>query len=233
MALIVAWPNDGRLVATTESPEITIVGDEAAAAGALCARAAEHSEPAATNVAAAGMSRRQMCRGRRGPRRKTVSMNDTPFRGTTTGPHFARTPGNCARRKAPAPLDQGSGCPQHPVKTFASGPCTHRLPIPVLARPPGVHPQAPARSPSVAPTSDQLTMSAAPSERSGRSRSRRLDDSRAGPGPAGRKCRDCRQAASRVGVSAASRGSADCSATGWVRRKAPAATAPPTSSAAK
>jgi hypothetical protein len=56
VAWIVAWPNEERLVPTTESPETTIVGPAALAGAAAAA--------AAINVTAAGATRRQIVRRR-------------------------------------------------------------------------------------------------------------------------------------------------------------------------
>ena len=55
-------PNEGRLVATTESPETTIVGPPPVDAdGAACAVAEAQSTPALVSTAAAGPIQRRSC----------------------------------------------------------------------------------------------------------------------------------------------------------------------------
>src|ERR1700751_234543 len=54
VTLIVAGPKDGRLVATTESPETTIVPVPLERAGAACATAEAHSAPTPVSTATVG-----------------------------------------------------------------------------------------------------------------------------------------------------------------------------------
>ena len=68
VAVIVAGPNEDKLVATIESPETTIVGDPAfAAAGALCATAGAQTatEPSSARAGGASHLRSLPARGAR------------------------------------------------------------------------------------------------------------------------------------------------------------------------
>src|ERR1700761_5132312 len=73
VTLIVVCPNDGRLVATTESPETTIVAPDAAEATPV--RPGAHIGPAQATGAAAGSGHRRRGRGRRSPRHDRASMS--------------------------------------------------------------------------------------------------------------------------------------------------------------
>src|SRR5690242_12918398 len=60
VTLIVADPKDGRLVATTESPETTIVAPvPLEGAGEACATAEAHSAPTPVSTAAVGAAHRR------------------------------------------------------------------------------------------------------------------------------------------------------------------------------
>jgi hypothetical protein len=86
VAVTVVCPNEGKLVATTESPETTIVGDPAlAAAGELCATAGAQTAAEPISARAGGTSHRRVFPAREA-RRDFPAMNDSPFVGKSTAP---------------------------------------------------------------------------------------------------------------------------------------------------
>jgi hypothetical protein len=86
VAVTVVCPNEGKLVATTESPETTIVGDPAlAAAGELCATAGAQTAAEPISARPGGTSHRRIFPAREA-RRDFPAMNDSPFVGKSTAP---------------------------------------------------------------------------------------------------------------------------------------------------
>jgi hypothetical protein len=79
VSVTVVRPNEGKLVATTESPETTIVGDPPlAAAGALCAIAGAQTAAEPISASAGGTSHPRIFPAREA-RRDFPAMNDSPF----------------------------------------------------------------------------------------------------------------------------------------------------------